>query len=244
MIKGLTLRHVYIGNAALLGVLLSVGLGFFLGREFPAGRGGPAAPPPPQLPPGVTRLPQTNFQAWALNCLQNAQGAKHCDLTMRAFDPKQNGVVLQVVATKGGNGKTLLAILTPNNARLTSGVRVIFGNQGTTIPFQNCTVQACQALTALDGPMLYYLNTQPNVRVAYNIASGQPVNYQLPTAGFDKGYAAWQSQEGGLPEIPTTAPQPVQQANPAAAAAGAKPAGAAAAKPATPAAAAVKKATE
>ena len=36
MIKGLTLRHVYLANAALVGILLSVGLGFFLGREFPA----------------------------------------------------------------------------------------------------------------------------------------------------------------------------------------------------------------
>ena len=241
MIQGLTLRHVYIANAALVGVLLSVGLGFFLGREFPAGPGARQAPPPPQLPPGVTRLPAANFQAWALNCLQNAQGAKHCDLSMRAFDQKQNGVVLQMVATKGGDGKPLLAILTPSNARLNPGVRVAFGNQGTTIPFQNCTIQACQALTALDGPLLYYLNTQPAVRVGYNIASGQPVNYQLPTTGFDKGYAAWKAQEGGLPDVPATAPQPTPPPN--AAAAGAKPAGAAAAaaaKPANPAPAAAK----
>ena len=123
MIKSLTLRHVYIANAALVGILLSVGLGFFLGREFPAApAAGPA--PRPQLPPGVTQLPQANFQAWALNCLQNAQGNKRCQLTMRAFDPKQKGVVLQLVAAKGGSGRPFLAIMTPSNAALPPGVRL------------------------------------------------------------------------------------------------------------------------
>ena len=213
MIKGLTLRHVYIANAALVGVLLSVGLGFFLGREFPAGQPGNPASPPPQLPPGVTQLPQTNFQAWALNCLQNAQGNKRCQLSMRAFDPKQNGVVLQLVAARGGNGRPFLAIMTPNNAALPPGVHVAFGKQGTTIPFRNCTPQACQAIAPLDGTMMYLLNTNPQVQVGYNIASGQPINYNLPTTGFDKGYAAWQSMEQGLPPIPTEAPTPAPPAN-------------------------------
>lgn len=234
MIKGLTLRHVYIANAALVGVLLSVGLGFFLGREFPAA---PAANPPPrpQLPPGVTQLPQANFQAWALNCLQNAQGNKRCQLTMRAFDPKQKGVVLQLVAARGGNGRPFLAIMTPSNAALPPGVRLALGNQGATIPFRNCTPQACQAITPLDGNLLYLLNTTPQVQVGYNVASGQPVNYQLPTAGFNQAYAAWSGAEQGLGPIPTEAPAPAN------AAPGAKPGvPAAGAKAGAPAAAAAK----
>ncbi len=207
MIKGLTLRHIYLANGLLVGVLLSVGLGFFLGREYPAA---PAArrAPPPQLPPGVTQLPQTNFQAWALNCLQNAQGNKRCQLSMRAFDPKQNGVVLQLVAARGGNGRPFLAIMTPNNAALPPGVRLALGNQGATIPFRNCTPQACQAITPLDGTLLYLLNTTPQARVSYNISSGQPVNYQLPTTGFNQAYAAWSGSEQGLPAIPAEAPPP------------------------------------
>jgi invasion protein IalB len=126
VIKGLTLRHVYIANAALVGMLLSVGLGFFLGREFPAAPAVSPAPRP-QLPPGVTQLPQGNFQAWALNCLQNAQGNKRCQLTMRAFDPKQKGVVLQLVAARGGSGKPFLAIMTPSNAALPPGVHLALG---------------------------------------------------------------------------------------------------------------------
>ena len=229
MIKGLTLRHVYFANAALVGILLSVGLGFFLGREFPAAPA--AAPAPrPQLPPGVTQLPQANFQAWALNCLQNAQGNKRCQLTMRAFDPKQKGVVLQLVAAKGGSGRPFLAIMTPSNAALPPGVRLALGNQGATIPFRNCTPQACQAITPLDGNLLYLLNTTPQVQVGYNVASGQPVNYQLPTAGFNQAYAAWSGAEQGLGPIPTEAPPPPANAQ------GAKPgAPAAAAKAATPA---------
>jgi invasion protein IalB len=231
VIKGLTLRHVYLANAALVALLLSGGIGFFLAREFPGGPSAASAPPAQPLPPGVTRLPQANFQAWTLNCLQNPQGAKHCELALRAFDPKQNGVVLQLLATRGGNGRPFLAIMTPSNAALGPGVRLVFGNQGTTVPFRNCTVQACQAITPLDGPMLYFLNKTPDVQVAYNVASGQPINYRLPATGFDKGYAAWQGMETGLPAVPTEPPTPAAPATPAAGAA--KPATAAAAKPKT-----------
>ena len=225
MIKGMTLRHVYLANAALVALLLSGGIGFFLGREIPPSAPQANAAPAAQLPPGVRRLPQANFSAWALNCLQNPQGAKHCELSMRAYDPKQKGVVLQLVATRGGNGRPLLAVLTPNNAALGPGVRLVLGTKGTTIPFRNCTPQACQAVTGLQGTLLYLITASPTVQVGYNIASGQPINYRLPTTGFDKGYAAWQTQEQGLPAIPAEDPSP------AAAAPGAK----AAATPASPA---------
>ena len=146
---------------------------------------------------------------------------------MRAFDPKQKGVVLQLVAAKGGSGRPFLAIMTPSNAALPPGVRLALGNQGATIPFRNCTPQACQAITPLDGNLLYLLNTIPQVQVGYNVASGQPVNYQLPTAGFNQAYAAWSGAEQGLGPIPTEAPPPPANgaqgaAKPGAPAAGAK----------------------
>ena len=234
MIKGMTLRHVYLANAALVALLVTGGIGFFIGRDFPASGPQGNAAPAPQLPPGVTRLPQANFSAWALNCLQNPQGAKHCELSMRAYDPKQKGVVLQLVATRGGNGRPLLAILTPNNAALGPGVRLVLGTKGTTVPFRNCTPQACQAVTGLQGTLLYLITASPTVQVGYNVASGQPINYQLPTTGFDKGYAAWQTQEQGLPAIPAEDPSPPAAANPASKP-GATPASSGEKKPATPA---------
>jgi hypothetical protein len=125
--------------------------------------------------------------------------------------------------------------MTPSNAALPPGVRLALGNQGATIPFRNCTPQACQAITPLDGNLLYLLNTTPQVQVGYNVASGQPVNYQLPTAGFNQAYAAWSGAEQGLGPIPTEAPAPAN------AAPGAKPgAPAAGAKAGAPAAAAAK----
>ena len=85
------------------------------------------------------------------------------------------------------------------------------GNQGATIPFRNCTPQACQAITPLVvATLLYLLNTNGQVRVGYNVASGQPVNYQLPTNGFNQAYVGLGGRRAGTfpdlrPEAPSAA---------------------------------------
>jgi len=87
-------------------------------------------------------------------------------------------------------------------------VHLSLGQSGANVPFQSCTAQSCQAVVALDTTVTNLLTNNQTLEVGYSVANGQNISYKLPTTGFDKAMAAWQSLEPPPPPPPSPPPAP------------------------------------
>jgi invasion protein IalB len=183
---------------AILGLALAGTAGFYVGKNQVAvekNQGAATAQAPaPQLPAGVTRLPTQTFGNWNLNCLQNLQKQKKCELVLRAVDRTRKALVLSLAVARNTKGETLLVVITPPSVALAAGVRLVPGTSPEMkIGFATCGPGACQAIVGLSDSLVAALSSADALQVSYVAGTGHPVNYKLPITGFSQGFAAWQA---------------------------------------------------
>ncbi len=239
MIKGLTLRHVYLANAALVALLLSGGIGFFLAREFPAGPSAASAPPRAAAAPWRHAFAAGEFPG--LDAELPAEPSRRETLRACAAGFRSKAERRRVAACCD-TWREWKAVSGDHDAEQRGpwAWRAPCVRQS---GYDRSIPELYGASLSGDNPAgrsdaLFPEQKSPDVQVAYNVASGQPINYRLPATGFDRGYAAWQGMEAGLPAVPTSSGPGNAGELPAAGAAKPATANAAAAKPKTATAAA------
>ena len=189
----LSLTHAILGG--LLGLALAGTAGFYIGKEQIIGGAAPATTMAqvPQLPKGVTRLPVQKFGNWNLNCLQNEQKQKKCELVLRAVDKTRKALVLSLVVARNAKGEALLVVVTPPSVTFSAGVQLVPGaGQPLTAAFASCRPGSCQAAVVLADAVTESLSSADTLEVSYVAGAGNKVSYKLPMTGFREGYSAWQ----------------------------------------------------
>lgn len=151
-------------------------------------------PQMPRLPEGVTRLPSRTFGNWNLNCLQNRQQQKICELVLRAVDKTRKALVLSLAVARNPKGGPVFVVTTPPSAELSAGIRLVADtNPEQHTNFVTCGPRACHAVSELTDSIITMLSSGTSLQVSYVAERGRAISYKLPIAGFHEGYAAWQA---------------------------------------------------
>lgn len=194
--EGLNISWTHAILGGLLGLALAGTLGFYIGKNQIIGGTTPttSTAEAPQLPKGITRLPVQKFGNWNLNCLQNLEKQKKCELVLRAVDKTRKALVLSLVVARNAKGEALLVVVTPPSVMFSAGVQLVPGtSQPLTAGFAACRPGSCQAAVALADPVTDALSSADFLQVSYVAGAGNKVSYKLPLTGFREGYAAWQA---------------------------------------------------
>ena len=194
--EGLNLSWTHAILGGLLGLALAGTLGFYIGKNQIIGGTAPITPTAqsPELPKGITRLPVQKFGNWNLNCLQNLEKQKKCELVLRAVDKTRKALVLSLVVARNTKGEALLVVVTPPSVTFSAGVQLVPGaSQPLSAGFASCRPGSCQAAIALADPVADALSSADFLQVSYVAGAGNKISYKLPMTGFREGYAAWQA---------------------------------------------------
>lgn len=194
--EGLNIPWLHAILGGLLALALAGTLGFYIGKNqiIGAGTEPTATAQATALPKGITRLPVQKFGNWNLNCLQNLEKQKKCELVLRAVDKTRKALVLSLVVARNAKGEALLVVVTPPSVTFSAGVQLAAGTgQPVTAAFASCRPGSCQAAISLADPTAEALSSADFLQVSYVAGAGNKVSYKLPMTGFREGYAAWQA---------------------------------------------------
>ena len=86
--------------------------------------------------------------------------------------------------------KPNLLLRVPLGIRLPQGIIVQFGEErGKALPFQSCNMSGCVAEYAITKAEIASLQKGANLRLSVRTVRDNPLNFNLPAAGFAAAYA-------------------------------------------------------
>lgn len=177
-------------------LLVSLGLIIIIGAYLLGFSRGGSRIGETNLGPGVAsdlNITRESFGGgWSLDCGVSPTQQKRCTLNMQLVN-RAGQAVLVLVVTRDSEGSPVMMINTPPGIAFAGGV-VLTPQEKPSImgEFKSCGPQRCRALVSLNAEARSELAQVDTANVNFLRANGQQVEYTIPLAGFNAGFAAWE----------------------------------------------------
>ena len=173
--------------------------GFYIGKNQTAMEQPPAlaAATPQQhaqqLPKGVTRLPVKAFGNWNLNCFENVQKQRNCELVLRAVSQMRKELVLSLAVVRKPKGDPLLIVVTPPSVTLPAGVELAPDASPGVLKasFAACGPGACKAEIGLTDAVVTVMRGHPLCKFPMLAAPGARSATNCPMRDSARAMRGW-----------------------------------------------------
>jgi invasion protein IalB len=157
-----------------------------------------AAPPPaaaatPAVPAAPARIETIVYDSWTVSCRDTVGGPakKMCSMSLQLIDKTRGQVLLMWTIGRNTEGNMLTAIQTPTGVQIKRGVEVKLGNSAVRkLDYTSCEQARCEASGPLEPAMTKDLTAAANATATIYALDGRGINFNLPTTGVDKAFAA------------------------------------------------------
>lgn len=145
-----------------------------------------------QQPAAPQNVQRTTNGAWTLECGENPQRGRICQMVQNITDKGTGKPILQAVVHKlAGPDKPVLSLVAPLGVWLRPGLQVkVDGGEATRIAFETCSRAGCVAHMQLSAGLVNALKRGSNAAITMQDIRRQKADVPVSLSGFTKSYDA------------------------------------------------------
>lgn len=145
-----------------------------------------------QQPPAQQNVERTRNGDWVVECGQNAERGRICQMVQNITDKGTNKPILQAVVHKlAGPDKPVMSVVAPLGVWLRPGIAIkVDGGNPTRLNFETCTRAGCVAHLQLSTGLVNALKRGSKAAVTLQDMRRRKADVPVSLAGFTKSFNA------------------------------------------------------